>query len=440
MDEAVNWSAMLDTLADVLDKTGGEGWLVGGCLRDALLGVPIRDVDIAMIGEPLPVAERLAQRLHLAVAQLGHGTIRLVPRHNPENYLDLTRLQGGSILADLAHRDFTVNAMALPLDARAEWLALVHGDDDAMPRLIDPFDGGSHLMMRRLVAVGSETFRDDPGRIVRAARLRARFGLLPDVETTRWAQKALPLLHTLSPDRLREEMALLLALPQATDGVALLAELGGLPVLYPGLSGDITAHALATLRELDRLMGIRGDGVTFPALEVWSRSDTRRVSLRVKALVHARAEYDGESSAPTLVRQTKAVLETDGDAERLHAARVLFWKSGKDAEAVTDALLVAAACAMTSDDQRRGIEMSVQANALVDMYIHQHEHLIPPALLNGKDLMSALGIPSGPVLGRLLRAVWVAQLADAVSNRAEALELARHLQQAHPTDFSTESK
>jgi tRNA nucleotidyltransferase/poly(A) polymerase len=440
MHEAVNWSAMLDGLADMLAETGGEGWLVGGCLRDALLGVPVRDVDIAITGEPLPVAERLAQRLRLAVARLGHGTIRLVARHNPENYLDVTRLQGGDILADLVHRDFTVNAMALPLDARAEWLALVREDGEGMPSLIDPFDGRRDLHMRRLVAVGSETFRDDPGRIVRAARLRARFGLLPDVETTQWAQAAIPLLQALSPDRQREEMALLLALSQATDGVVLLADWGALPVLYPGLSGDSATHALETLRELDRLMGIRVDGVNFPAFEMWSQSDTRRVSLRLTGLVHARVENDGESSAPTLVRQTKAVLETDGDVERLHAARMLFWKGGKKADLTADALVVAAASALTGDDQRRGIEVAMRANALVETYIHRREHLIPPALLSGKDLMLALGIPSGPMLGRLLRAVRVAQLADEVSNRVEALELARHLQQAHPTDFSTESK
>src|SRR6185437_12512051 len=98
MDEAMNWWALLHTLADVLDETGGAGWLVGGCLRDALLGFPVRDVDIAITGEPLPVAERLAQRLRLAVARLGHGTIRLVPRDYPETHLDLGQLQGGDIL------------------------------------------------------------------------------------------------------------------------------------------------------------------------------------------------------------------------------------------------------------------------------------------------------------------------------------------------------
>jgi tRNA nucleotidyltransferase/poly(A) polymerase len=439
MDESMNWSALLDVLADVLAETGGQGWLVGGCLRDALLGIPVRDVDVATTGEPLPVAERLAQRARLAVARLGHGTIRLVPRHNPKNYLDLTALQGDDILADLARRDFTVNAMALPLTARAEWLALIRGHGDAIANLIDPFDGRRHLILRRLVAVGTKTFRDDPGRIVRAARLWARLRLLPDVETTRLAREAAPLLQSLSPDRQREEMALLLALPQATDGLALLDKLGALSVLYPGLSGEVAVYALATLRKLDRLMGIGGEGASFPAIEAWSQSDARRVSLRVSALIHERAEND-VSSVPTLWRRATAVLETDDDVERLHAARVLFWEGGKSADITVDALLVASARRLTRDDQRRAIELAARANALVELYIHQREQLIPPPLLSGKDLILALGIPGGPALGRLLRAVRLAQLADEMTNREEALDLARRFKEAHPADILPESE
>lgn len=432
MGESMDWSALLDALADVLAEAGGEGWLVGGCLRDALLGIPVRDVDVALTGELLPLAERLAHRSRLALARLGRGTIRLVRHDKPDVYLDLTQLRGGDILADLARRDFTANAMALPLNSRAEWLALIRGDGGAVPSLIDPFDGRRDLSMRRLVAVGSETFRDDPGRLVRAARLRARLGLLPDAETIRLAQEAAPLLQSLSPDRRREEIALLLALPQATDGVALLDELGALSVLYPGLSGNVTVHALAILRELDRLMGFSSDGATFPALQEWNQSNTRRVSLRLAAIIHARTEHDEDSPAPTPWRQAKTVLETDGDGERLQAARVLFWKSGKDVETTADALLVVAACALTGNDQERGMEIAARANALVEMYIHRREQVIPPPLLGGKDLMLALGIPGGPMLGRLLRAVRLAQLADEVSSREEALELARSLNDIHP--------
>jgi tRNA nucleotidyltransferase/poly(A) polymerase len=438
MDEELIWSALLDALADVLVETGGEGWLVGGCLRDALLGIPVRDVDVAMTGEPLPVAERLAQRAPLAVARLGHGTIRLVPRYSPENYLDLTPLQSDKILADLARRDFTVNAMALPLMAREEWLALMRGDGDTMPHLIDPFDGRRHLLMKRMVAVSAETFRAEPGRIVRAARLRARLGLLPDAETMQLAQEAVSQLDTLSPDRQREEMALLLAQPQVIDGVALLNELGALPVFYPGLSGDMAVHALATLRELDALMGIRGDGASWPALSAWSQGDARAVSLRIACLLHARAKHDSASSTATFWRQAQAMLETNDDRERLHAARMLFGDGGKSADMTVDAVLVAAACTLTQDEQWRSIELAARANAVVEMYLHHRERLIPPPLLRGKDLISALGIPGGPALGRLLRAVRLAQLADEINTREEALVLAQRLKEAHPAEFPSQ--
>ncbi len=63
MGEEFDWSALLDALASALSDTGGDGWLVGGCLRDALLGLPVADVDVALTGEALPVAERLASQL-----------------------------------------------------------------------------------------------------------------------------------------------------------------------------------------------------------------------------------------------------------------------------------------------------------------------------------------------------------------------------------------
>ena len=95
---------------------------------------------------------------------------------------------------------------------------------------------------------------------------------------------------------------------------------------------------------------------------------------------------------------------------------------------------------LTRDDQRRAIELAARANALVELYIHQREQLIPPPLLSGKDLILALGIPGGPALGRLLRAVRLAQLADEMTNREEALDLARRFKEAHPADILPESE
>jgi poly(A) polymerase len=424
---AQDWLPMLDALSDVLAETGAEGWLVGGCLRDALLGEPVHDVDVAITGEPLPVAERVGQRTPLAVGRLAHGTTRLSSRQMPDAYLDLTPLQGGDIISDLARRDFTVNAMALPLVARAQWLANLSGQSESLPELIDPFHGHQHLLARRLVAVGQGVFRDDPGRIVRAARLVARFGLRLGAETLRLAREAVPLLASLSPDRLREEINLLLALPAATNGLALLDAMGALTILFPSLRDETAPHALETLRQLDTLTGDSVDAATHPALHTWSASDVRRIALRRATLAHASDTHDiyPADSKGKLWQRALATVATDEVIARLHAARLLFLRAGKDESAAADALLVAVACAFASGDPPREIVLAARAEALIDAYLHERQSLIPAPLVSGKDLMASLGLPAGSAIGRLLHAVRLAQLAGEVTDHDGALAFAR---------------
>lgn len=429
MAHEAEWGPVLDSLVEALDETGGYGWLVGGCLRDALLSEPVGDVDVALTVEPLPMAERLVARLPLGIGRLGHGTIRLSLHNTPEAYLDLTPLQGDDIVSDLAGRDFTVNAMALPLTLRAQWLAVMSGQGDTMPSLLDPFGGVADLTARRLVTVGSETFRADPGRIIRAARLLARFGLHPDEGTLRLARGAVPLLVALSPDRLRSEMAPLLALPAATDGVALLQEMGALAALYLGLTGDAAAHALATLRQLDRLIGVVDAAPAYFALREWGASDARRIALRRMALAHAEDDHAGIQAPEPFWRRALALLVMEDETARFHEARVLFDRSAKDVAAAADALLVAAACALAIGEADAET-LAARADALVAIYLSDRERLIPPPLLKGSDLIAALGAPPGPEIGRLLREVRLAQLLGAVNDRDDALAFARQLFQA----------
>lgn len=429
MAEQFIWSPMLDTLAEVLAESGGTGWLVGGCLRDALIGAPVHDVDIVLTREPLPIAEQIAQRMSLAVARLGHGTVRLTPRSTPADYLDLTLLQGNSIAADLARRDFTVNALALPLTARTQWIAAIGGQRNTMTALLDPYGGRVDLSEHRIAAVAGDAFRSDPGRIIRAARLRARFGLRPDRDTLGLARQAVPGLSSLSADRLREEMALLLAQSGASDGVDMLDETGALTVLFPGLRDEGARHARATLRQLDLLLGEPGTQALYPALRDWGASRGRRIALRTAAIRHAGEDHNLASpgAGEQFWQQARDALAMDDDSQRLHAARLLLMRVGKAEDTAVDALVVAAACALADGEEERGTLWATRANAIAGDYQHNHLILIPTPLLTGGDLIDALTIPAGAKIGRLLRAVRLAQLAGEISDRAAALALARRL-------------
>ncbi len=141
----------------------GDAWLVGGCLRDAALGAPLTDVDVAVAGDAAEPARRLARdtgatRFRLSGA---FGSWRLHGGRLPVD-VDVTPLQG-PLHEDLGRRDFAINAMAMA----------IAGDG----ALIDPHGGMADAAARRLRAVSDHALADDPVRVLRAARLSQQHGL-----------------------------------------------------------------------------------------------------------------------------------------------------------------------------------------------------------------------------------------------------------------------
>src|SRR5579859_894246 len=141
---ADGWPRLLDETAHAVDRLGARGWIVGGCLRDALLGVAVGDIDLAVTCEPAALANAVRAALPITIARL-RRSVRLglhTAGDGSAYQLDIAPLHGGAITADLARRDFTVNALALPLDARDELLPMLSGALAAanarnLPHLID---------------------------------------------------------------------------------------------------------------------------------------------------------------------------------------------------------------------------------------------------------------------------------------------------------------
>jgi tRNA nucleotidyltransferase (CCA-adding enzyme) len=188
-------------IARVLEGAGYEAWCVGGALRDALLGDPHSDFDLATSARPEEV-----QRLFRRTAAIGvqHGTVGVIDRKRVMHEVTTFRRDvetdgrhavveyGASLDEDLARRDFTINAIAYhPL--RAEWR--------------DPHGGQRDLQARVIRAVGDAEarFREDYLRILRGIRFAARFDFTIDPATWRAAREAAPGLGRLSAERVRDE-------------------------------------------------------------------------------------------------------------------------------------------------------------------------------------------------------------------------------------------
>jgi tRNA nucleotidyltransferase/poly(A) polymerase len=193
----------LDMIAEVFAEE--EAWVVGGAIRDDLLGRPALDIDVACL-QPERAARALAGRAGEAIFPLNHefGAWRVLLDRS--RTIDFAPLAGSSIEADLAGRDFTANAIALPV---------VGGD------YVDPYDGRADIERRALRAVSGSVFDDDPLRLLRGVRFEDELGfrLDPDAEELTRAKAAL--VTRAAGERILDELRRLSA-----EGIERLQELG----------------------------------------------------------------------------------------------------------------------------------------------------------------------------------------------------------------------
>jgi tRNA nucleotidyltransferase (CCA-adding enzyme) len=222
-----------------LRRAAGEVpvYLVGGPVRDLLLGRPRTDLDLAVEGDVQPIAEALGgdvtehERFQTATVRLGDLEVDLA-RSRAETYERpgaLPEVEPAAIAEDLARRDFTINAMALPLT----------GD----PELIDPHGGLDDLRDGLLRVLHERSFADDPTRALRAARYAARFEFEFEPETAALLKQAD--LSTISDDRVQAELRLIAAERDPAEAVGLILEWGILPRI-----DREAAERVATVAEL----------------------------------------------------------------------------------------------------------------------------------------------------------------------------------------------
>jgi tRNA nucleotidyltransferase (CCA-adding enzyme) len=205
-------------LAAVRALGGDPVYLVGGAVRDLLLGRGRADVDLVVEGDAAALASELGadvtehERFGTAKVRLdGHDLDIATARSERYSHPGaLPAVESATLEEDLGRRDFTINAMAIPL--RGE------------PRLIDPHGGQADLAAKRLRVLHSRSFRDDPTRAIRAARYASRFGFELEAETARLLRGTD--LDTVSADRRQAELLRVAAEPRAARGFGLLAEWG----------------------------------------------------------------------------------------------------------------------------------------------------------------------------------------------------------------------
>jgi len=420
-------------------------WLVGGYVRDFLLGHEPPDVDLALAGA-VRFARRVARAWGGALVPLDEEreTARVVVQRGTEAaplWLDFAELQGPTIEADLARRDFTLNAMAWDL------ADFVHGQRS----LIDPFHGLADLHAGLIRVVSPRSLDEDPLRAVRAFRFAAQLGFELEPETHRRVREAAPRLDRVAVERITAELFKTLAVPvghrwvlemvragvwgaifrdaavpepaweQAVQALGFLEEqLEGLTAAFPDSAAPLSAYLSPPLRVPLLKLATLFYG-TIPRERQDPLARRFKLSREQQRLLRT---FGGESRAPRAALRRALREGTSADISP-RVRRLLCRHFRRTAEDGLGALLVQ--WAHLHREQGDGSLQAAVAAALRLYYQEIAPILQRPRLLTGEDLIQELQLTPGPLFKKLLAAVLQAELMGEVTTREEALALARRL-------------
>lgn len=395
----VNWSAsaaavLASRVIHGLRAAGHTAYLVGGCVRDLLLDRPAKDFDVATSARPeavlalFPGADAVGAHFGVVLVRQGGAAVEVATFRSDHAYGDGRHPDGVTFESDprqdALRRDFTINAMMM---------------DPASGAVLDFSSGRADLAAKLIRAVGNplDRFAEDHLRMLRAVRFAARLGFAIEAETMAAMQALAPKICSISAERIREELERIFVDVQARRGIELLEESGLFAVLLPEAARPVAERRLAgieslQLRRATLVLAVLLEGASGAEQALARLRLSNAEAQRVMALLETAPRM---SDLPRLgLAALKRMLRQEGFDEHLEFERI----------------------------RNAGENPAVLAFALRKLAEYPAAALHPPRLATGDDLI-ALGVPPGPLFGRILDALETAQLEERVTTRDQALAL-----------------
>jgi putative nucleotidyltransferase with HDIG domain len=466
-----------------------EVYLVGGAVRDFMLGKPVNDYDFAVSQDALGLGRKVANALEGAYypldAERDTARVILYMPDGTRQILDFAGMRGVDIETDLRARDFTLNAMAIPLDGPR--------------RLLDPLHGAEDLKEKVLRACSEDALAEDPLRILRAVRLGAKLSLRIMPETIDLMRQAKDLLPRVSAERIRDELIRILETPKVASSIRILDMLEVLPYILPELSNlkgikqtlphtqDVWEHTLQVLHRLEDVLEVLAQehdpeksgnwAFGFMSLrlgryrmqirehlhEKISGDRTLRGLLFLGALYHdigkpeayqevnerirfLRHEQIGAQMAGRRARELRLSNEeiryvklivrhhmrplSLTQTERKPTRRAIYRFFRDCGESGIDICLLSLADTLAAYGPRLPEkvwedQLTVVRSLMEAWWERQEQEVNPPVLVKGGELIEYFGITPGPQVGELMKVIQEAQATGEVVDREGVLDLAR---------------
>ncbi len=457
-------------------------YLVGGTVRDLLLGREMEDLDFAVDGDASDFAQKFAKSAKARFVPLDedHDTARVVfykGRDGDRPYMDFCGIRGADIIEDLAARDFTINAMAVDLRRVT---------DGHEAEVIDPCGGIADLSDGLVRIAYAESIRDDPIRMFRAYRFAAALDFTIHDDTSAEIRNSVGLLDSVAVERIRDELFKTLAVDNAIHHLKAMDDAGLLDQLFPEITRmkgmeqndyhhlDVWGHSTLTL-ELFEQEPVPGSLEGYlPEIEDYLTYESVKGRMRISLLKLAILLHDvGKPATRTMdadgrirffdhnlqgveimndigkrlklaTRETeslKAIMKNHmyplglsvflqrqrSVKSKTRAIRRFIHRTGGECLAIL--LLSFADLSATQGPSRQADDLKRLAaliGEIADMYF-QKALATMPRLIKGDELMKEFDLPASPVVGKLLKKVRKAQMDGAVKTRDDAIKMVRDI-------------
>jgi poly(A) polymerase len=464
-------SPTLTYLFQLIPLASQKIYLVGGSVRDLLSGKQdIKDIDILMPADSEFVARRFAdsitgrfffldeeRKISRVVKQSGYEIIQF----------DFTNFEGPDLNADLGRRDFTMNAMAI--DLRTFMMS------KSLDGLIDPFHGKEDVKDELIRATKPEVFDEDPLRLLRAVRFAATLGFTIEEETAEQIHRRAKLIIDPAPERMRDELFLILAERNAVKYLQLLDSLGLLSWMLPELEPlrgfapgmyhihDVLTHVIKTVGYMDSVLDDlqiicpdHAEGLLLHLEENVEHLVPRKAALRFSCLLHDIAKPDtftnadgrvrfhghdnlGSEKASLVCRRFRLSRDTEGLVTRVikqhmrlfnistpgGPSRNALYRYCRDlSDALPESLILAQADARATHEimpKEKFTDTEKSMATVLDYYYSKYLKAEAAPLVNGNDLIR-LGLKPGPLFREVLEEIKERRAVGTITTRTEALE------------------
>lgn len=407
----------LATLRRIAATLGRQSYLVGGSLRDILLGRAVNDVDVAVDGEADKLSRCFARECGGTLFPLDtvRGHFRVIIKEGPGIVtFDFAPLKGAGILEDLALRDFTINALAVPFQGDVE--------------LIDPLNGSADICAKQVRRCSEAAFRDDPLRLVRAFRFAATLGFRIESGTLAAIPAHVPLIANCAGERIRDELFRIIDMPDAASSFRIMGESG----LLSAVLGLLPARISSVVEAMNRVQEVAQSNLPL-GVESAAKVESRlRQEVQEGITVFSIMKFAAFLAA--------AQITPHGAVERLKLGKVggqLVEKFyGAKALPISDHYDAVSSYRLFTGCDPAGVELPLMLLAfgliselccgeLVDYYQNRHIPSGGTLLLSGAEIMTLLSAPPGRIVGEAQGLLREAQSTGKVRTDAEARDFLR---------------